>query len=346
MSDRGIDMRLDAARATPESLPASGAGWVRPLLELLSPRGARGRLTILIFHRVHPQPDPMFPGEMHAASFRERMGWIREWFNVLPLEDAVAALSRGKLPRRALAITFDDGYADNSTVALPILRELGLPATFFIATGFLDGGRMWNDTVIETIRATQSPELDLSRLGLGVHRVDSPAARAAAAGKILPQLKYLSPPERQRQVDAVAAIAPTPLPANLMLTGEQVRGLAAAGMGIGGHTVTHPILARLDDGAARREIADGRDVLESMVGRPVKLFAYPNGKPGSDYVAAHAQMVKDLGFSAAVSTAGGAARAGDSPFELPRFTPWDRTPGRWGWRLMRNLYAATERVTP
>ena len=123
MSDRGIDMRLDAGRATPESVTNSGAGWVRPLLELLSPAGARGRLSILIFHRVHPQLDPMFPGEMHAATFRERMGWIREWFNVLPLDDAVTALSRGMLPSRALAITFDDGYADNFTVALPILKQ-------------------------------------------------------------------------------------------------------------------------------------------------------------------------------------------------------------------------------
>ena len=153
MTDRGANAGMGALPGQASERPRRAASWPRALFGLLSPGGARARLTVLIFHRVHPGQDAMFPGEMHAATFRERMGWVREWFNVLPLDEAVAALARGTLPARALAITFDDGYADNFTVALPILQQLGLPATFFIATGFLDGGRMWNDTVIEAMRA-------------------------------------------------------------------------------------------------------------------------------------------------------------------------------------------------
>ncbi len=89
---------------------------------------------------------------------------------------------------------------------------------------------------------------------------------------------------------------------------------------------------------ARREIADGRDVLEAIVRQPVRLFAYPNGKPNVDYPCAHVRMAKELGFVAAVSTAAGAARVGDPLHQLPRFTPWDRTPRRWGARLARNLF--------
>jgi peptidoglycan/xylan/chitin deacetylase (PgdA/CDA1 family) len=336
MIEGDINMR-DGPVGSVEASPRSRRTWMRALLGLLSPAGSRGRLTILVFHRVHALPDAMFPGEMHAATFRERMGWIREWFNVLPLDEAVTALSRGTLPARALAITFDDGYADNYTVALPILQQLQLPATFFVATGFLDGGRMWNDTVIETVRAAQAPALDLSSLSLGVHRIDSPEAQALAVRTILSGLKYLSPPERQQRVDAIAGTVADRLPMDLMLSSEQVRGLAAAGMGIGAHTVTHPILARLDDPTARREIADGRIALEGLAGQPIRLFAYPNGKPGNDYTSAHATMVKELGFTAAVSTSWGVARTADSLFELPRFTPWGVGRVRYGLRMAQNL---------
>ena len=284
----------------------------------------------------------MFSNEMHAAAFAERMHCVRDWCNVLPLDDAVSALARGTLPARALAISFDDGYTDNATVALPILRRIGLPATFFVATGFLDGGRMWNDTVIETVRAARGAEIDLARQGFGRHPVGSPTERRAAIGAILAQLKYLPQPERQSRVDAIAAEAGTVPPRDLMMTHDQLRSIAAAGMGIGAHTVSHPILARLDDAAARREIADGRDALAAIVRAPVRLFAYPNGRPNVDYTTRHVDMARELGFAAAVSTAAGAARTGASLYELPRFTPWDRSPVRWGMRLARNLITKIE----
>src|SRR5207253_1278872 len=100
----------------------------------------------------------------------------------------------------------------------------------------------------------------------------------------------------------------------------------------------------LDAAEARREIGEGRDALEALTRQPVKLFAYPNGKPGSDYTAAHVAIAKSLGFSAAVSTAWGAARIGDSLYELPRFTPWGRTPFEWAWRLAQNLRTSVDRV--
>ena len=135
----------------------------RTCLGALSPAGDEAQLSILIFHRVLPKVDPLFPLELTSARFDAVCRWLRRWFNVIPLDEAVQALSRRELPARALAITFDDGYADNHEVALPILLKHGLPATFFIATGFLDGGRMWNDTVIESLRHCKAARLDLSR---------------------------------------------------------------------------------------------------------------------------------------------------------------------------------------
>ncbi len=344
-------MSNNELRARSEGVAEGGAlqrsargDWLRAVFGLLSPAGPRGRLTILMFHRVHEQRDDLFPNAMHAATFRERMLWIRSWFNVLPLDEAVAALSRGTLPARALAITFDDGYADNCTIALPILRQLGLHATFFISTAFLDGGAMFNDVVIEAVRHAKTQKLDLSGIGLGTHGLDSAAARRAAIDAILQRLKYLPLVVRHERTDAIASMAGVEPPPDLMMTSDQVRTLAAAGMGIGGHTMKHPILAAIDHDLAREEIAGGRDALEGLLRQPVRLFAYPNGKPGTDYAAMHVSMVKGLGFAAAVSTSPGAACAGNSLYELPRFTPWDRTRARWGWRLARNLGARIERA--
>jgi peptidoglycan/xylan/chitin deacetylase (PgdA/CDA1 family) len=142
----------------------------------------------------------------------------------------------------------------------------------------------------------------------------------------------------------VAAAAGADLPIDLMMSSEKVRQLAAAGMGVGAHTITHPILAAADDAAARREIAGSKEILEGLLRQPVQLFAYPNGKPTKDYRERHVAMVKGSGFLAAFSTAPGAARATDSLFELPRFTPWDASAGRWGARLARNLVAPIERA--
>lgn len=336
-----LQRRAEAGRAAASS---PGTAWCRPLLGLLSPAGARARLTILIFHRVHETADALFPAEMDAARFRERMTWVRDWFNVLPLEEAVRRLDRGDLPPRALAITFDDGYADNCRVALPILSELGLNATFFIASGFLDGGAMWNDVVIESVRAAQDGELDLTQLGLGVHRIGSIAERRAAIDALLAQLKYRPMAERAELAGGIAAIAKVAPRGDLMMSSAEVRRLAAAGMGIGAHTALHPILARLPDAQARQEIADGRDALAAVIGRPISLFAYPNGRPGEDYRAVHVGLARELGFAAAFSTAWGAARRGDSLYELPRFTPWDHSAAGWAMRLARNYLATPARA--
>lgn len=310
---------------------------LRPVFDALSPAGKGGRLSIMIFHRVRPEKDPLFPNEPDAAQFEAHMRWVRAWFHVLPLAEAVARLRSGTLPARAMAITFDDGYADNCTVALPILRDLGLHATFFIASGYLDGGRMWNDTIIEAVRAAPGPRLELEVLQLGTHAIATPAERSAAILDIVRRLKYFALDRRQQLADAVAAQVGKPLPRNLMLTNAQLRRLHQAGMGIGAHTVRHPILTALTGPAAREEIVQGRRDLEARIDAPVTLFAYPNGKPGRDYDAEHVRMVREAGFDAALSTAWGAARFGCDLYQLPRFTPWDRRAWAYALRLMRNL---------
>lgn len=320
-------------------------GWSLPLrllLRTLAPAGARARLSVLIFHRVLAAHDPLQPGEPTVEEFERQLRWVKAWFNVLPLADAIQRLRTGRLPERPLAITFDDGYADNHDLATPVLERLGLTATFFVATRYLDGGRMFNDTVIESVRQFSGNQLDLRASGLGLHATDSIDARRQAIRALLQQVKYLEPGQRSALVAKIAETAGASPPDNLMMTSAQVAALVARGMEVGGHTATHPILARLSGGDARREIADGRDRLQQIAGTRISLFAYPNGQPNADYTRSTVALVRELGFDAAVTTSHGTAGAGADPHQLPRFTPWSRETWRYAAQLLRNV--ATERA--
>jgi peptidoglycan/xylan/chitin deacetylase (PgdA/CDA1 family) len=323
---------------------------LRPAFHLAAPGGASARLSILLFHRVHARPDPLFEGEPDAARFDAICRWIARWFRVLPLDEAVARLAERRLPARAACITFDDGYADNHDHALPILQRHGLVATFFVATGYLDGGRMFNDTVIESIRRAPGPMLRTEGLAEGLPpelAIGDDASRRAAAADLIDAFKYHDVPERSRLVEALRQRAGAPdLPRDLMMRTEQVRALHRAGMQIGAHTVTHPILAGLPDEAVRRELDDSRRALAAATDAPVTLFAYPNGRPGGDYDLRTVELVREAGFAAAVSTAWGFSDAATDRFQLPRFTPWDRSEARFGLRLLGNLRRRPQLLAP
>ncbi|MFT4613211.1 MAG: peptidoglycan/xylan/chitin deacetylase (PgdA/CDA1 family) [Bacteroidia bacterium] len=304
------------------------------LPRIINPRGG-GRLSILIYHRVMPDRDPMRPDEPTVAEFELQMEWVRRYFQPLPLLEAVERLAQGTLPPRAVCVTFDDGYSDNETLALPVLQRYDIPATVFVSTGFLNGGRMWNDTVIESLRNCESEVLDLSHFELGRHELNSSEARRDVAQRILSQIKHQDPAQRVAIVQDIASHAAS-LPDALMMTDDQVRSLAQAGISIGAHTVTHPILGSIDMPAARQEISQSKDSLEELLQRDIELFAYPNGRPGLDYEDKHRDLVESLGFKAAVSTHLGVGVRDSDPYQLPRFTPWDKEEFRYMLRLLLN----------
>jgi peptidoglycan/xylan/chitin deacetylase (PgdA/CDA1 family) len=321
---------------------------LKKLLGWAAPAGPKARLSVLIFHRVLPEPDRLFPEEMYARQFDELCSWLTQWFNVLPLDQAAAHLKAGILPARAACITFDDGYADNHGVALPILQRHGLCATFFIATGFLNGGRMWNDTIIETLRQCEDlsvidavmPVLIRHPWIAGSDPQSMPPTivqRQAAITTLINQIKYLPTSERVTVTEELAKAAGVNLPQDLMMTSDQVKAMRQAGMLIGAHTVSHPILARLTDDEARQQIGESKRFLEDLLGERIGLFAYPNGKPGEDYSPQTVEVVRSLDFDAAVSTQWGASRIGGDLLQIKRFTPWDKTRLRFGVRMLRNF---------
>ncbi len=297
------------------------------------------KFLILTYHRVLAVSDPLRPSQTDAAMFEQHASALADGFNVLSLDEAVTRLEEGSLLNRAVVITFDDGYRDNATVALPILKKNDLTATFFVAAEFLDGGRMWNDTVIEAIRICKHDELGLEHLELGRYCLKTQADRREAITRLLGQLKYMDLVAREECTDQIASAAGVDLPADLMMSSGQVKMLAEQGMSIGGHTVSHPILARIDLAAAKQEIEQGKDRLECITGQSVNTFAYPNGEPGTDYNCEHVEIVRDLGFRAAVSTAHGCVTRHGDMLQLPRIVSWDKTRLRFTLRLLKAYFS-------
>jgi peptidoglycan/xylan/chitin deacetylase (PgdA/CDA1 family) len=298
---------------------------------------SRGRLSILIFHRVLAVPDPMLPGEPCADEFDALLGHLKRRYEVISLAKAVQQLQMGGLPPRAIAITFDDGYADNLSIAAPLIRKHGLTATVFVVSANLDSNCMWNDRVIEAFRSTTKTELDLAAIGLGKHRLLTLSERRMAVEAVLPELKYLPLAERQARSLDVQKAADVPDPAPMMIPRGELHRLAEYGVDVGAHTFHHPILARMADSEAWNEIADNKRDLEEVLARPITLFAYPNGKPNRDFTSEHVRMVREAGFAAAVTTAFGTSSASSELLELPRFTPWSRRPLYFDLLMLRNM---------
>ncbi|HBC56623.1 MAG TPA: hypothetical protein DCZ03_05595 [Gammaproteobacteria bacterium] len=301
-------------------------------------RGQNGvKLPILIYHRVHPEGYPL-PTDMMAKQFEWQMSLLRAYFAPLSLVDALEQLQQGDLKPGSVCITFDDGYEDNLLVALPILERYQIPATFFITTNYIEGGAMWNDYIWESMRDTQHQEVELIELGLGHYSLASEGERLQAGKQIIHAIKYLVPTERLDFASKVVNKLGVHIPKSLMLNADQVKMLHRAGMGIGAHTQSHPILHTLSDNDAKVEIRESKTILENLIQAPVDYFAYPNGKRDQDYSQRDVDLVKNEGFKAALSTEWGVSDRNSDLWQLNRFTPWDDTVFKYLARMWINYY--------
>lgn len=277
------------------------------------------KLSILIYHQVLAEYDPMRPYELYAGKFTEHLQWLAKSFTLLTLQDAVEKLHNDCLPANAAVITFDDGYENNASVALPLLQKFDSPATFFIASDFLNSGAMWNDKIIEFVRHWPEASFAVDEFNDMLFDTSTIEKRYTSAEALLLKLKYLPFEQRQRIVERLDGYKPAQ---GVMMSDEQVRQLDRAGMEIGGHTCSHPILAKLDEPSARQQIVDNKNRLEEIIGHQIYSFAYPNGKPGKDYNDQSVDLVKDAGYRCAVSTHKGVSTKHTDVFQLNRFTPW------------------------
>jgi glycosyltransferase involved in cell wall biosynthesis len=325
MVRRYEDVLEAAAEEAPGAAPRRAAKRViagayaaaRPLIRV----ARRAAALALCYHRVLETPGTWDPALVVARdTFRRQLEALARDYELCTCSELGRALSGGER-RRLCAVSFDDGYADNLTVALPVLREVGAPATLFLATDPVARRRaLWFERLALVLRPhLEDPRLRrlcdeqpaLRRLPDVIARAQSPRQAVRAAVALLKESDTETRELAERLLtDAFGPPDPAALPA--FLDWDGVRALAAAGVEIGGHTVTHPILPRTAPDRARDEIAAGRAQIEAALGRPVTAFAYPNG----DHDDATVRLVREAGFAWAF-TVSDAPWDGD-PLRLPR----------------------------
>jgi len=313
---------------------------------------------ILMYHRVTELANDPYLLAVRPEHFAGHLDAIRTHGVPMPLQELVRALRQGKVPRRAVAVTFDDGYADNLHYAKPLLARHEVPATAFVTAGQVGRDReFWWDELDRLLLqpGTLPPRLTLRANGsvyewpLGeastyseeeyrrdrhwhVECRDDPGPRQRVF-RALFDLLYLSPSaERWTILDELTAWAgarPVARASHRALTSEEAVRLAEGDLvEIGAHTVTHPVLARLSVVEQRREIGQSKARLEAMLGHEVVSFAYPHGSSTPETAAS----VGEAGFACACSSHPDAVFRGVDRFQLPRLgvRDWDAdTFARW-----------------
>ncbi len=284
----------------------------------------RGRnVQILFYHRVNDENDPYFPATP-TQSFGKQMEHLARYFNVLPLLDAVARIQAKDIPENALVITFDDGYRDNYIHAYPILKDLSLPATIFLATGSIETDRpLWHDLVFSAFRRTR--QLCLSNFGncSDVYPLATVHGRLYAQRRVIEFLWTLDHSERMFWIETLRdtlCVGNSRPQVGLMLTWDDIRLMHAHGIAFGSHTVNHPILTRVPKEVAEREIRNSKRMIERQLCAPVNCFAYPNGRQG-EFNVETAELLKAAGYVCGLTTVFGANDYASDVYELRRLGP-------------------------
>jgi peptidoglycan/xylan/chitin deacetylase (PgdA/CDA1 family) len=281
-------------------------------------------LQILGYHRVNDEEDPLFPA-VPVRVFERQMEYLAANCCPISLDEAVEGLQKSDLPNNAVVVTFDDGYRDNYVHAFPILKNLSIPATIFLATDAIGTGRvLWHDKVFCAFRATQVAFLE------GLHNQKKYPLRTLeqkilAQSVVLRFLRSLNRNERRIWVDRLLEILEVPrqmMVADLMLSWDDVKVMYQNGISFGSHTVTHPILSKLSPGEAHAEICRSKAIIEEQLQTRVTTFAYPGGRR-QEYDDTTKALVRNAGYLCGVTAMFGTNENGHDLYELKRGKPWE-----------------------
>lgn len=280
-------------------------------------RRTQACLIILNYHRAS------------GGNLRKHLLYLRKHYNIVPVEDALESLyapsgQKSQNQRSSLVVTFDDGYYDNYSEALPLAKELQIPLTMYLVPAYIESGRhfWWEEG---QHLSQQMPEREVAING---RKYD--LTQASGRDELAHVIDYFmrharSVTEREQFLETVAQtfhITLTPAgrdKPSLPVTWEQVLEMDRSGwITFGGHTMHHPILAYLaDEAEVRREVNDCRIVLEQKLGHPVYSFAYPIGQ--RQHIGDVAiQAVRDAGFKWAMTTLYGFNTPQTDPYRLRR----------------------------
>jgi peptidoglycan/xylan/chitin deacetylase (PgdA/CDA1 family) len=307
----------------------STARWLRS-------RFVNGAL-ILGYHRVAEALHDPYGIGVTPQHFTEQLQVLHQCANPISLTELVRGLRDGTYPQRAVALTFDDGYADFVYNVKPLLERFQIPATLFVTTGYI-GREFWWD---ELEHVLFSPAAIPERLSLRVDgdvfewacgdtdmskmKNEFPGPRRTLLLSLHKRLLPLSSAEREQamaQLKAWAGVEWDDRSHSRALKADELADLAAVGLvDIGAHTVTHPVLAELSVAAQRSQIQQSKSYLEELLARPVTSFSYPNGSASRETLA----IVRNSGFVCACASHNDICWRGSDCFRLPRFwvPDWD-----------------------
>jgi peptidoglycan/xylan/chitin deacetylase (PgdA/CDA1 family) len=311
---------------------AKGKGIWKTLKRSLNPRG-----FILMYHQISPSSYDPFDLSVDPANFEEQMAILAANCTLVPI-DMIQQAVRARVPF-PVAISFDDGYENNFSLALPILEKYKIPATFFITTGhFAHGNLFWWDILEKCFFDTDLPgnihltdelvTLELDLVGEEVltedlkscHRhwkYQSPATtkRSSSFLEVWNTLKNLPDHSRESLLQQLILTTGMSLPTSIRMTRDQIRQVADSDLfSIGGHSAYHNPLSQLSEHEQVNEISRSLIFLENICGRPLNSFAYPYGSYNETTV----EILKNLQIKVAVTTTPSRVTVHSSSLELPR----------------------------
>lgn len=275
----------------------------------------RPHIVILGYHRVSERSSDPFDLTVTARELDQHLGVLTLHARPVTLGQAVEELARGAIVPRTVVVTFDDGYDDTLTVTLPLLQRHGVPATVFVTTGN-PGKPFWWDTLASTLlEASRLPDRLAIELAGAPHSFPT-SNREQLVRQVADLLRPLDAGLRENALAALVRRAdPRPTATPRALREAEIRQLGADPLvEIGGHTITHPLLAPLSPDRQRLEILGNREQLEATVGAPVRFFSYPHGSFNN----VTRLILREGGFAAACCSEPDVVTTRSDLFALPR----------------------------
>lgn len=269
------------------------------------PRGVhQRRAAILQYHRIAVIGRDPWRLSVEPSRFLEHLEVIRSRFHPIRLADLVQAIRDKKIPREAVALTFDDGYRDNLYEAKPLLERFQIPATVFVVTGYVDSGReFWWDVLSRLCLSNAQPGLE-DRLDAGYRALHR-------------KLQALNEKERRTLLEMLGAeVESSLITGGTTSTRAELTRLATGNLiELGAHTVTHPVLSQLTHLEQVDEMRTSKRQLEEIVGRSVDSFSYPYGSYDTETI----ECAREAGFACACTSVRTPVTTAADPLQLPRF---------------------------
>ena len=292
-------------------VPGSGLPRIRP--------DSQSKFGILCYHRVGIEGVPMY-SRLRPKTFEAQMDYLKKHYRLVPLGQLCRELQEARRVPPTLAITFDDGYRDLHTYAFPVLQRYSIPATIYLIGRCMETGEApWYDRIFLALQTTGISTLEVNFESPRRFFLSSAEARMEAAWEIVCFLRAI--PEGQRRTWCAEMERRLPLTetdlAGRMLDWEQVRAMHHGGVDFGAHTMTHPVVSRLESTDFPEELARSKRLLENGLDAAIEDFAYPFGKL-SDLSSAAEKFLAKCSYRSAATTIEGYNSPGANPFGLRR----------------------------